>query len=194
MSYNRAISSDDPNVIQKLTEKLDACKHEQAYMKEVNAYFHRYGSCKGFPDMPDVAAAKLDDGVRNGYSWNKQPYPSYLLTNNNAEIKRLERRIKDITRTREVGFSGWEFEGGRAEVNTEANRLQLFFADRPDENRRAQLKHRGFKWAPSQGAWQRQLTANAVYAAGRMGFLKPTDGRTVEQLQPKAPVRDDGAR
>ena len=26
------------------------------------------------------------------------------------------------------------------------------------------LKSNGFKWAPSQGAWQRQLTNNARYA------------------------------
>jgi hypothetical protein len=43
-------------------------------------------------------------------------------------------------------------------------RLQLFFDGKPDENTRSILKSNGFKWAPSQGAWQRQLNSNAKYA------------------------------
>jgi hypothetical protein len=116
------------------------------------------------------------------------------LTNNNAEIKRLKARIAEVTKYQEVGFSGWEFDGGTAEANTDMNRLQLFFNEKPDERQRALLKANGFKWAPSQAAWQRQLTDNAIYAAGRLDFIKPSDGRTVREHQPKAPVRDDGAR
>lgn len=48
------------------------------------------------------------------------------------------------------------------------------------------MKSNGFKWAPSQGAWQRQLTKNAIYAAGRMEFLRPEDGQSPYQLQPFA--------
>jgi hypothetical protein len=49
-------------------------------------------------------------------------------------------------------------------------------------------------WAPSQGAWQRQLNDNAIYAAGRLNFLKPLDGRTVREHQPKPPERGGEAR
>ena len=38
MSYkNNAISSDDPQAIEKLTEKLHKCETEQEFMKKVNA-------------------------------------------------------------------------------------------------------------------------------------------------------------
>jgi hypothetical protein len=74
------------------------------------------------------------------------------------------------------------------------NRLQLFFDEKPDESKRANLKASGFKWAPSQGAWQRQLNDNAINAAGRLDFLAPTDGRAVREHQPHTPKRDDGAR
>jgi hypothetical protein len=72
--------------------------------------------------------------------------------------------------------------------------LQLFFDEKPTEQQRAQLKSNGFKWAPSQDAWQRQLTDNAIYAAGRLDFIKPSDGRTVHEHQPKHAPRDAGAR
>jgi len=36
---------------------------------------------------------------------------------------------------------------------------------KPEPEVRDVLKRNGFKWAPSQGAWQRQLTDNAIRAA-----------------------------
>jgi hypothetical protein len=194
MAYNNAISSGDPQAIEKLTAKLESCKHDQQLMKETNAYYRKNGTCVGFPGLSDELARKMDAKVEHGYSWDKQPYSSYTLTNNNSEIKRLAQRITEITRNKEVGFSGWDFEGGRAEANTDMNRLQLFFDEKPNESQRANLKANGFKWAPSQEAWQRQLTDNAIYAAGRLDFIKPSDGRTVREHQPKAPAKDGGAR
>ncbi len=45
---NRVISSDDPNAIQKLQDKLEMCEKSQKYMKEVNAYYRKNGTCEGF--------------------------------------------------------------------------------------------------------------------------------------------------
>jgi hypothetical protein len=105
-------------------------------------------------------------------------------------IKRLEQKLDEVSR----GFEGWEFEGGRAEANADMNRLQLFFDEKPNEQQRIVLKASGFKWAPSQDAWQRQLNDNAIYAANRLDFIKPSDGRTVREHQPKPPSKDSGAR
>lgn len=194
MNYNKPISSGDPQALEKLMAKLEQSKELQDTMKVVNAYWRKFGTCKGAPGITDVQAEKLEKRIETGYSWEKQPFTSYELTNNNAEIKRLERRIQELTYNKEVGFSGWDFEGGYAEANTEMNRLQLYFDEKPDEQRRAVLKSNGFKWAPSQGAWQRQLTDNAIYSAGRIDFIRPSDGRSVREHQPKPPVKDTGAR
>lgn len=40
-----------------------------------------------------------------------------------------------------------------------------FVNGKADDETRALLKANGFRWAPSQGAWQRQLTPNGVRAA-----------------------------
>ncbi len=195
MSYNNAISASDPQALEKLTAKLNKCKELQETMKAVNAYWRKAGTCVGAPGITEEQAKKIDAKLAAPrYSWETQPFLSYDLTNNNSEIKRLEKRIAEITRNQEVGFSGWEFEGGYAEANTDMNRLQLFFDEKPSEPQRASLKSHGFKWAPSQDAWQRQLNDNAIYAAGRLDFIKPTDGRTVREHQPKPRVKDTGAR
>lgn len=44
-------------------------------------------------------------------------------------------------------------------------RIQFIFDGKPDAEVRTILKSNGFRWAPSQGAWQRQLTANGKRAA-----------------------------
>ena len=187
---NRVISSDDPNAIQKLQDKLEMCEKSQKYMKEVNAYYRNNGTCEGFPGMEAARAARLDESVRQAYSWDKQPFPSYALTNNSAEIRRLKQRIEKLTVNQEVGFVGWTFDGGEVVANSEENRLQIRFDEKPDEQKRSALKGNGFKWSPSQGAWQRQLNDNAIYAASRMEFLRPESGESPVKLQPKAPKKD----
>ena len=187
---NRVISSDDPNAIQKLQDKLEMCEKSQKYMKEVNAYYRKNGTCEGFPGMEAARAARLDESVRQAYSWDKQPFPSYALTNNSAEIRRLKQRIEKLTVNQEVGFVGWTVDGGEVVANSEENRLQILFDEKPDEQKRSALKGNGFKWSPSQGAWQRQLNDNAIYAASRMEFLRPESGESPVKLQPKAPKKD----
>ena len=187
---NRVISSDDPNAIQKLQDKLEMCEKSQKYMKEVNAYYRKNGTCEGFPGMEAARAARLDESVRQAYSWDKQPFPSYALTKNSAEIRRLKQRIEKLTVNQEVGFVGWTFDGGEVVANSEENRLQILFDEKPDEQKRSALKGNGFKWSPSQGAWQRQLNDNAIYAASRMEFLRPESGESPVKLQPKAPKKD----
>ena len=195
MAYNNAISSSDPQAVEKLTEKMQKCVELQATMKGVNAHWRKTGTCQGAPGITDAQAIKMDEKITSArVAWKRVPFSDYDLKNNYAEIKRLKNRIAEISRKQEIGFSGWEFEGGRAEANTDIDRLQLFFDEKPDDRQRSVLKASGFKWAPSQEAWQRQLTGNAIYAARRIDFIKPSDGRNVRDHQPKPPSRDAGAR
>ena len=191
---NQAVSSGDPQAIEKLTLKLEKCKEVQKYMKDVNAYFRKHGTCVGYPGMDDTVSIALTKQVMNGFSWEFKPFHGSTLANNSAEIRRLKKRIEIIYRNREIGFNGWDFQGGKAIANTKLNRLQLFFIEEPNGTQRSQLKSNGFKWAPSQGAWQRHLNDNAIYAAGRIDFVKPLDGRSVRDHQPKAPTKDTRER
>ncbi|WP_407976112.1 hypothetical protein ACJKIH_03040 [Brucella pseudogrignonensis] len=61
-----------------------------------------------------------------------------------------------------------EFDGFKVVENFDIDRVQFVFPDKPTEAERAILKDAAFKWAPSQGAWQRQLTNNAIAAARRV--------------------------
>lgn len=191
---NNAISSDDPEAVVKLKEKLEKRQDLQNHMKKVNAYYRKNGTMKGFEGISDEKAAKIDEDVKNSYSRINLPYAPYELSNNNAEINRLKKRIEDLESRAKTGFVGWQFEGGKAVANQEENRLQLLFDEKPSEEQRSVLKYWGFRWAPSNQAWQRQLNSNAIYAAGQIDFIKPIDGRTPRELQPRLPKKDGWER
>lgn len=187
---NTAISSDDPDAIIKLRDKLVRLKRAQEEMKRINAYYRKHKTCQGCEGISDEEAARLDHEVEAGYLRENVPYPSYKLSNNNAEIHRIEKRLKTLEQTRDGKFQGWEFEGGKVVANVEANRLQIFFDEVPSEELRSKLKHGAFKWARSVGAWQRQLTQNAIYAAKHIPEIKPKDGSDPVKLQGKAKNKD----
>lgn len=182
---NRAISSDDPDAVQKLQEKLTALEKLQAKMKTTNAYYRKHQTCRGCEGITDEEAARLDQRVKDGYSWETAPYPAYALSNNNQEIHRIKKRLETLTQNREVGFQDWEFDGGKVVANDDKNRLQIFFDEIPPAEVREALKGHGFRWARSEGAWQRQLSSNAIYAARHIAAIRPIDGSDPIKIQPK---------
>ena len=141
--HGEVISSDDPHAIEKLNAKLEYLNKHHDRMKAENRLARKE--------------------KRNA------PYPSYELTNNLASIKATSKRIKELKTAKEnQELEGFEFEGGEVTANYDMNRLQIYFDEKPDENLRSKLKSNGFRWAPCQEAWQRQLTENALYAAKRI--------------------------
>ena len=181
---NTAIYAGDPAALDKLKEKLEKHEAAQDHMKKANAYYRKHGTMRGFEGISDDKAEQIDQEIKSDYSWAQVPYAPYQLSNNNAEIRRLRKRIESLTRG--MQFVGWEFEGGKAVANTELMRLQLLFEEKPDEDKRTVLKQNGFRWAPSEGAWQRQLNNNAIYAAGRIDFIRPLSGERPSQIQAQA--------
>lgn len=61
-----------------------------------------------------------------------------------------------------------EINGVRIVENYDLDRLQMFFDGKPNNETISKLKHNAFKWSPSNGCWQRQLTNNAIYGMRRV--------------------------
>lgn len=184
---NKAISSDDPEAVEKLKEKLAAEETKRERLKKLNAYYRTHSTCAGCEGISDELAAKLDAMMQEAPSWQTGPVPDYQLDYSGAEIRRLKGRIAALEVERATEYIGWDFEGGRAEVNREENRLQLLFDEKPDWAVRSALDKAGFHWAPSHQAWQRQLSRRAFAAADTLPCIKPLSGVLPSTLQPKAP-------
>lgn len=171
------ISGDDPDALEKLRRKLTSLEKAQERMKAANAAIRMKDTQAGDAKLKELGYSPEDiKALREPDFCKRVGYPAYMLSNNNANIHRIRERIAALKKQKEKGDAGgWEFDGGRVEVNTTENRLQIFFDEKPDADLRAELKGEGFRWAPSQGAWQRQLTDNAFRAARRIKAIAPAE-------------------
>ncbi len=150
-------------------------------MKGVNAYYRRHKSLDGCPLLSLEQIEQLKSDMAKSYHLQDKPYPTWMLSNNNAEIRRVRGRIESLTAHKATHYEGWEFEGGRVEADTGDNRLRVFFDEKPDEGTRAALKGNGFRWSSNAGAWQRQLTDNALYAAKHLECMQPVNDEVLSE-------------
>ena len=177
------IRQDDPQAIPKLQKKLDGLEKAQETMKAVNAYYRKHGTLDGCPHLSPESLENLKADMASGWHYEKKPFQSWELSNNNAEIRRVRQRIESLTRASEVAYVGWEFDGGHVEANRDQGRLQVFFDGKPEADARQQLKENGFRWAQSVGVWQRLLNDNAYRASDRIACIQPLSGIKPTELQ-----------
>lgn len=177
------IRQDDPQAIPKLQKKLDGLEKAQETMKAVNAYYRKHGTLDGCPHLSPENIENLKADMASGWHYEKKPFQSWELSNNNAEIRRIRQRIESLTRANEVAYVGWEFDGGHVEANRDQGCLQVFFDVKPEADARQQLKENGFRWAPSVGVWQRLLNDNAYCASDRIVRIQPLSGIKPTELQ-----------
>ena len=183
------ISADDPEAVRKLKSKLAGLEQEQERMKAVNAYYRKHKTLDGCPHLTPEEIEKLKVSMARDWHPEPKPYPSFHLTNNNSMIRQTRKRIEELSVKAETEYEGWAFEGGEVKMDVQANRLQVFFDEKPDRDTCSAMRHGGFRWAPSVGAWQRQLTDNAIYAAKHLDCLRPLPGEQPTREQ-AGPVRE----
>ncbi len=166
---DKAISSDDPNAQEKLEKKLITLEERQECMKRANAYFKKQQTMRGYTGLSNETAARMDRDIQRR-TGERKPFPTYKMRNNGANIRRVKERIAALS-----ADAGWDFPGGSVVLNAAENRIQVFFAKKPDEETRREMKANGFKWAPSKNAWQRQLNENGIRALHRMNRIQPKE-------------------
>lgn len=132
------ISSDDPNAVAKLRERMEELEANRTTIKEYNKRARREG---------------------------RETTPRYMLANLGNNIRRVRKRIEALeaaAKREEVAIEG---DGFRIEEDAGDNRTRIFFDGKPAAEIRQWLKARGWRWARSVGAWQRHLSPQALYQA-----------------------------
>ncbi|MCK9468054.1 MAG: DUF3560 domain-containing protein [Porticoccaceae bacterium] len=160
------ISSDDPAAIEKLKAELAQVETAQERMKAANKVIRSKKTddvrvaelvALGFTEAQAVELLKPDFAGRVGF-------PSYALTNNNANARRITKRIEELEARRQRVDVEEEGEGYTYREDTEENRVMFIFDGKPAPEVRDVLKRNAFKWSPSRGAWVRQLNNAGIYA------------------------------
>lgn len=167
---DKSIHSDDPNATEKLEEKLVRLQKTQELYKQINKAI-KTGKTQ-IEQVDNLAAI----GVANNVAirlltpdfCGRIGIPSYKLTNNNANINTIKKRLQSIEKTQAIPAETIEHEGITIEVSQEDNRVKIFFPGKPEEEKRKELKSYGFHWSPTEGAWMRMLSNSAVYYAKKI--------------------------
>ncbi len=170
------VRTEDPDAVQKLRKKLESLEKKQVFMKEANRIVKK----KGLSDrekigilaqMPPLNAQLAEELLKPDFA-GRVGFPDYALTNNNVEIRRLKARIEEVGRKKEQKSRVYTFNGGVVVDNAEANRVQVVFKGKPEQDIREKLKKAGFRWAPSAGAWQAYRGENASYYVEQITGVK----------------------
>lgn len=191
------ISSDDPDAVAKLREELVGLEAKQAFMIAANKVVRAFwkagvrDSASGElwtryvaklqelrPTVTEVEAGRLLQGdhlARIGF-------PDYATKNNGANIRRVKGRIEQLEARAKVRESleaagtperETQCRGFKVVENATENRVQVIFPGKPSEVVRSILKRSGFRWSPTNLAWQRMLNAGVVQWLTREdGYLR----------------------
>lgn len=134
--YNEPISSDDPKAKEKLEAKLEYLENKHQKYKDYNKKARQNG---------------------------EQQLAPYVLANSNQNIKNVKDRLLQLEKMNNLNIPNYYFENGEVCFDKEDNRVKIYFDEKPNEEVRSKLKSHAFKWSPTNMAWQRKLTPDAIY-------------------------------
>lgn len=172
---NHAISSDDPEALERLRQKLDGVRATHKRWKDVIGALGKLDRAKEpakrLRAQLEIDRLTLTDTERRtielsrGFGGEGKVHLGYKLTNSNKEIKRLEGRIA-LIEARAVAPEKEAEKIGGCVIREADNRVQLRFPGKPSPETLRVLKSSGFRWSPREGAWQR-FPSEAAWRAAR---------------------------
>lgn len=151
----------------KLEKQLEQLTAHQEQMKAANKAIRMKNQEKGNLKLKELGYSDKEiEVLRTPNFLGHLGYSNYELTNNNANIRRIKRRIEELKELSEM------------KVETETNslyeffmddgRLQFSFDEKPSGEIRDILKSYGFKWSPSRSTWVRQANRNGFWSADQI--------------------------
>jgi predicted RNA methylase len=177
---NDAISSDDEDAIIKLKAKIEEAQELQDRMKAVNRAVKKKDVKAGDAELRKMGYSdKTIERYRTPDDMGQIGFPGYALTNNNANINRMKKRLASLEQARNDETREYKFDGGTIVDDVEGNRVRIFFDGKPDAETRENLKKNRFLWARSVGAWQKKR------GAGNLEQAKNVTGYNESQKQAK---------
>ncbi len=182
------IKSSDDNAVEALHSKLKKLEHEQDMRKRINAAhraFVKSPSSLDKSDLPDAAKETIRN-YKPQYSWEPSPYPPYSLSNLSANIRNVKDRIDQVSKMKSGSKSEAEYSGGvRVSEDPDAARIRIHFPGKPERSAIETLKSSGFRWSPTESAWQRHLNGSGKsaveYVLKKLGHEKSADASKPEE-------------
>ncbi len=175
---NRQVKPSTPDEeLEDTRKRLSQRIRTQEYMKRVNSICRKKNAQDLLKSELGLSDALIYEFLNPKYSYEGAGFPRYKLTNNNAMIRSLTQRVEMLEQkidlrekvaTGQKEIEQWYFDGGSVLVNREIDRVQILHDSKPSQQVRESIKGRGFSWSPTNEAWQRKITPQAIYDAKKL--------------------------
>lgn len=161
----RNVFSDDEDAIEQLTAKIAKAEELQEAMKTANKIIRQKPKNEV---TEDKLAALADLGLKESRALElftpdfcgRVGFPSYAITNNGANIRRMQERVKAIAATNTRKQAAEESENG---VTIEGDTyVRVTFAEKPDRAVLDSLKAAGFRWGAPSWVGKRESIPDCV--------------------------------
>ena len=169
--HNQAIYAEDDDAVENLTARVAALESLQERMKAANRIIK---NLKQTQEEKIEALCRLGFERRNAEElfvpncFGQIGFADFTIRNNGANIRRLKKRLESVSRLKSTPTKEYTIGEVRIVENTEANRLQVFFPEKPSEEVRKELKSNGFRWASIAACWQSYLNDRQKYRIERI--------------------------
>ena len=167
------ISSDDPEALQQLNAKLAKLETTQATMKRINRQY-RKGGWDAVEGLTQDERKRAEANMNADWRASSKPFESYMLSNNNANIRRIKQRIKELEAVAQFEDFREEFDGFATLACVADNRVRVEFDQRPNRDITRFMRQSGFVFSRRAMAWQRKLTPAGLTAIKRVGLQLQT--------------------
>jgi len=155
------VSSDDPNAVERLREKLADAERHLEHIHQANKVIRRNGKTS------EIVALLGPEAIDRLAIWRSMGHKTFPTTNAAADVRRIKARIAELEKRSTSPVRATERIGdvGIAEAD---NRVKLTFPGKPSPEVIRELKGAGFHWSPREHAWQRMSSNQAWYHARRI--------------------------
>ena len=180
---------EDPDAKEKLEAKVQTLEGQRDEMKRVNQAYRtcyraalKHGRSQEEAEKEALSEALKDTtwNIRQDaltyvgratftYSWDRQPFPVWVLTNLSARIRSTGKQTKQVERIETLKAEGpqilGEGEGWLVETDPDESRIVLRVAERLPADSYQVLKRSGWRWSPTRRAFLQYLNPRGRWQA-----------------------------
>lgn len=148
-ALDRSIFSDDSNAIEALEIRIKNNETKREHMKEINRLYRKGdgASLAGYGLNLEAMREKLKDA----YSWCRQPYPAYELSNLGGRITADRKRLEFVKQQQQRTAKAEQSPNGVTIEICQMGYVRVTFAEKPSRDILNALRGAGFHWGA--GSW-----------------------------------------
>lgn len=166
------ISSDDENAVGKLITRIEKKERDRDRMKAINTLYRKQDA-DGLTSH-GLTLERLNAKLADAYSWEKQPFPKWEVSNLGATIRADKKRlvVLEAQNARADECSSVELAAGVSDgvafkitEDRDQNRVIVDLESKPSRRALDLLRSHGFRYSPSRVAHVRKISNSAIWAA-----------------------------